>query len=1479
MENDGTVLTDEQHARLESLDWVMYVTEDGEEYFGQVGTDHTQWDMPDDLTESDLVLLRIAMENNLSDSEMDPLEDVDGSQSFAADGTESIVLGSTPSGVERVATTGAASPSDITIDNVDETDKDTDKDTDKNSVPAVQQKSLGHKRASSSRRESFHPAPSFRRNSSLLKTLSTKDIQKARQANGGRTVQTFSPSSNSAEKQSTKGLRRAVEVLSDAEIRNVLVQLGEEEKSIHAFTRNDMIDIVFDGARTDTAILKAMGEVTSKRISGTTTGGGSGSGGNNSNTSNNNETNGGSGGSGFGFKKGPGSHHLKQTRSSAMGMSRHSSFKTSTGAARVGINSKDEWSLEAQAAVAALSKVALDVLETTPGFSTSVANRRSALPELFHEVPNTTPGTSVGREQRDRRDKAKRRRASMLQQVNSTHPETKTNRKKAPRPSNPTAAFTSFILKVVFPPVGIAHRHSKTFNKDALEALKLGVGSSTGEFKTHGKPSSSSSSSSSSTTKKPPRMSVAGGALSKNNLENSDAVKPMDKMGFMNKRGHTVHLMTSNFKKRWFELDTKACLLTYYGEEPPVAYEGDPEEEKKEEQKKSLKKGAVDLSIVEEIKPSEHKKKRAFDLVTATRTWVMVPGNDEDEAGWLANLCKMVPGEGVHAEYREYITMDPKRPHKVQGRSSKESHTPQNGGGGKDVKIGAEIDSQKVLCDPSLTTVGQVLSECFRLFKRRTQQELDAGGSGCCALKVTGLREFMYSQDRLIADYRYVHDQLVVAKRDSNVKGPCTVELQLLPSDVLAELMSEVKHASDPVLFKGDFNKGGGGSSNNYMNRTSTVREDENEEEEEEEGEDEVVGELRVGVMKQEVSKEKRRSSILTVKRGRWEKFEDPDTLEPFWHNSDTGISQWEEPSDWKQHRPSFISTVRLGTSSGASGASGASGGAHSSSEQDQNLLGSGSDVNGVRSSLSALTCVEAGESLLEALMEEEVKEEEEDPHDDDALFAFVGDKALSDALEKKAFDGPMPTSKEGENQENQENHHHHHQNEGNTITTRRKRERPSNKAFSKRNARWPLRINIESLHELTCFELRHVSKEWLPFPIDIVKICVRLRVMLGGQPVLGGTMETIPVPYEPGMRYVHGFKSREGDEWLSTKLNIASLPSSSRLFIEVLGEKNGKDYEGLCDVVLASVCVQLCDHTGRMIHGRRALKLWPNVDVAAREVGHTCPTPWSQTTALDGGVDGSGGGEDGTGEGNERGNNNRNNSGGRKKKKRGPQLSVIDEEALRKKMALLMSGAATPTAPRPRPTLHLSFDQFVAPIMWGSSRARFGGSTGTPRGVGGRMETQNNPKSSSGSGEREKSLLRHQLSSAVSFVNHGSLVNMMYSQDDEEGEDDVNVDMRGMLEVEKKNKWGSRKWKEYWVVLQESTGTLSWFSSKRSDAKCLGSVELAGVNVEECPTKKRIYKKGKGTTLKDAETCCFKVDITGEERNMISGKYGNPVL
>ena len=159
--------------------------------------------------------------------------------------------------------------------------------------------------------------------------------------------------------------------------------------------------------------------------------------------------------------------------------------------------------------------------------------------------------------------------------------------------------------------------------------------------------------------------------------------------------------------------------------------------------------------------------------------------------------------------------------------------------------------------------------------------------------------------------------------------------------------------------------------------------------------------------------------------------------------------------------------------------------------------------------------------------------------------------------------------------------------------------------------------------------------------------------------------METIPVPYEPGMSFVHGFKSNDGmmkdDKWLATKLNIASLPSSSRLFIEVLGERNGKDYVGICDVVLASVCVQLCDHTGRMIHGRRSLKLWPNVDVNAREVGHTCPTPWSQASALTGSLGESNEGSSGNSSGST--NSSSTSSTPLSTRSSRPQLSVIDED------------------------------------------------------------------------------------------------------------------------------------------------------------------------------------------------------------------------
>ena len=68
--------------------------------------------------------------------------------------------------------------------------------------------------------------------------------------------------------------------------------------------------------------------------------------------------------------------------------------------------------------------------------------------------------------------------------------------------------------------------------------------------------------------------------------------------------------------------------------------------------------------------------------------------------------------------------------------------------------------------------------------------------------------------------------------------------------------------------------------------------------------------------------------------------------------------------------------------------------------------------------------------------------------------------------------------------------------------------------AISKKGARWPLRVRVDSLEGLRCQEMKYVNKEDKVVDIlDIVKVMIRLRVMVGGEPVLGGRMQTMPVP------------------------------------------------------------------------------------------------------------------------------------------------------------------------------------------------------------------------------------------------------------------------------------------------------------------------------------------------------------------------------
>lgn len=101
-------LTPEQHERLESLNWVLYITEDGEEYFGKVGTDFTQWDIPDDITEADIELLRKAMVDMEEVEATDNLATETRNPSFVGIETQDVVKEAEEKGVAEETT--ASSP-------------------------------------------------------------------------------------------------------------------------------------------------------------------------------------------------------------------------------------------------------------------------------------------------------------------------------------------------------------------------------------------------------------------------------------------------------------------------------------------------------------------------------------------------------------------------------------------------------------------------------------------------------------------------------------------------------------------------------------------------------------------------------------------------------------------------------------------------------------------------------------------------------------------------------------------------------------------------------------------------------------------------------------------------------------------------------------------------------------------------------------------------------------------------------------------------------------------------------------------------------------------------------------------------------------------------------------------------------------------------------------------------------------------------
>ena len=143
-----------------------------------------------------------------------------------------------------------------------------------------------------------------------------------------------------------------------------------------------------------------------------------------------------------------------------------------------------------------------------------------------------------------------------------------------------------------------------------------------------------------------------------------------------------------------------------------------------------LMKGAVDMTCVQKIRPSKVVKlQHAFDLVTPTRVWVLVPDNKEDLDMWVGTLCRLLSPEKLDLGYmREY------RPDLLDAHMQ---------GGGAGGLFGASINSVTVSFQ-SHETVLDVLKRVFVKFSHQTGgRVLDDLGPEYCGLKARAFAEYM----------------------------------------------------------------------------------------------------------------------------------------------------------------------------------------------------------------------------------------------------------------------------------------------------------------------------------------------------------------------------------------------------------------------------------------------------------------------------------------------------------------------------------------------------------------------------------------------------------------------------------------------------------------------------------------------------------------------------------------------------------------
>ena len=110
--------------------------------------------------------------------------------------------------------------------------------------------------------------------------------------------------------------------------------------------------------------------------------------------------------------------------------------------------------------------------------------------------------------------------------------------------------------------------------------------------------------------------------------------------GFLYKKGNTLHKLTADYKKRFFEYVPQKNLLGYY-----------------KSKQRNEHKGAIDLSTVTRIRLTQEPSapQKAIDVVTPARTWVLAPIDPADYSAFLSTLCAHVNPGTIDSDFEAFI--------------------------------------------------------------------------------------------------------------------------------------------------------------------------------------------------------------------------------------------------------------------------------------------------------------------------------------------------------------------------------------------------------------------------------------------------------------------------------------------------------------------------------------------------------------------------------------------------------------------------------------------------------------------------------------------------------------------------------------------------------------------------------------------------------------------------------------------------------